>query len=306
MHRLKLLLKLVLILTALIFVLSACGSSANNNTPTLVASSVTNSASQNVTNTSRSSSATPSTNMFFTPSTTKTSASNDWERRWLKNIPCQLPCWEGITPGITKAEEALKLFQNNNLVKEPTLSSPSYLSENYLLWSWSASATKRDYPDGGFAVYKANDPSKTVLVIIPKYEATTFTYKEISAAFGEPSHILVTAEHCVDFPPCPRFYFTLVYLNKGLKVKLFLDSVKLKQPAINDQMIFSGIEIFEPGLDGYAKAYTVNKVAGYQVPFEEGKLLVSWQGFKSFEFYCRNLTETGEVEDCSKLLKINP
>lgn len=301
------------IIVGLFFVLTACGSDFNSNVTkdvtALNAATVTPQASTNrptatlLANTVTAS-AGSSTSFSTPPASTVTTdlTSTDWERRWLKNIPCRLPCWEGITPGITKADEALKVFQNNFLIKEPTLSSISYFGENYLLWKWSA--PKRDYSDGGFAAYKVNDPTKTIVAIIPKYDPVRFSYKEIVTVFGEPSHVLATARPCSDV--CPQYYFNLVYLNQGLKVKLFDNYDRTIKPKIDDQVPYNSIEIFEPGLNGYSKAYTNPKVTGYLVPFEEGKLLVTWQGFKPFEFYCRNLTETGEVEDCTKLLKTAP
>src|SRR5947209_4744604 len=44
---------------------------------------------------------------------TKPAPPPDWQYRWLKGIPCKPPCFEGITPGKTTAEEAVKLLQQN-------------------------------------------------------------------------------------------------------------------------------------------------------------------------------------------------
>ncbi len=59
----------------------------------------------------------PSSTPTLVPATTAPTFS-DWQARWLKGISCRPPCWEGIIPGKTTLEEAVKILEKSPLFNQ--------------------------------------------------------------------------------------------------------------------------------------------------------------------------------------------
>ncbi|MBU0491270.1 MAG: hypothetical protein KKB13_05410 [Chloroflexi bacterium] len=84
----------------------------------------------------------------------------DWPTRWLKGIPCRPPCWEGITPGQTTAEEAVEILSRSPVIARAnatTLPVPNP-EMGLVVWSWVGTEDEQ----GGQALFHAQIPSSPV------------------------------------------------------------------------------------------------------------------------------------------------
>ncbi len=288
-------------------VLAACGSegqrvaefAAATATPALSRTAPTTATAQTSNSKSTISLATfsPTAQTTQAPLSATPAVTNDWQYRWLKGVPCQLPCWEGITPGVTKLDQALQILQKNPLVtglKEiPPMGSKN--TNRVIEWRLSGAGQKGFL---GLIGYNITDPNKIIDGITPDYPHS-FSIKEIIAALGEPSHALANADGCSD--ECPIYSLSLVYLDKGLRLYITIaqNGKQVKPGLLTDQLTTYSINIVVPGIKSFEENYTEN-YGQYKVPYNEAKLLVPWQGFQTFDYYCRNLSYIGEVESCKK------
>jgi hypothetical protein len=56
------------------------------------------------------------TDIFIMPSLVPAPVSNpieNWGMRWMNNEPCQAPCWENLTPGVTTVDESMLLLMDS-------------------------------------------------------------------------------------------------------------------------------------------------------------------------------------------------
>jgi len=212
----------------------------------------------------------------------------DWQYQWLKSIPCKPPCWEGVTPGITTAEEAVSILKQNSLFTEAKINtSISSPNDGEVSWTWSPSLGLHE----GRAEFQTQGSNRIIRNIDPQYKAS-FRLSEVIKAFGEPTHVIAAAYLDTTNVSKNTYGLVFIFLNQGIELGINTNT----KPILNDTMEFSFLRFFEPTIEGYDK---INGSKGL------AKFLVSWQGYKDFEFYCRDPYGTGK-EDCSKILKSTP
>src|SRR5262245_17799626 len=59
-------------------------------------------------------------------------SNTDPTTRWLLGVPCRAPCWEGVTPGKTIAEEAVTIFRQSPILKNVQISAFDDLNLGYI------------------------------------------------------------------------------------------------------------------------------------------------------------------------------
>jgi len=221
--------------------------------------------------------ATRTTSSNVTPSNSSTPLPKlEWETRWLKGIPCSPPCWEGIIPGQTPANEVRKILELNPIITklEQTL--------GYVDWEWGKES------GGGSAVYDKQTQGQFIYSIDLEYPRP-FTLNEITQAYGEPSNISASVVRDPEGTGA-SYNLYIIYLDKGFA--LIEDS--RKEISFNSTLELKKLMFFIPGIDGYLKA-----MPGMRSDVK------TWQGFKGFNFYCRAVGWK-ETEDCSKIPKSAP
>lgn len=220
--------------------------------------------------------------------TPKLSMPQDWQYRWLKGIPCRPPCFEGITPGITMATDAVKILQQDSLVSSARISPPSGGTYNYVVWNWLDTSIGLA-GTGGNLFYDSNSPNQIIYLIWPFF-STKFKLGDIIQAYGEPSHVVAGFE--INPEKASLYYYVyIVYLDQGVIIANPEYSYDI--PIMNNNLIIDDIKFFVPNITGLEKVKPsrLNK-----------NLLVPWQGFKDYRFYCRHANGPQHiVEDCSKV-----
>ncbi len=224
-------------------------------------------------------------NTLSSPTTAKTASplTNGYQYRWLQGIPCSAPCWEGITPGKTSAQDALNLLNHNPLVATAKINEP-YSEKSDITsvgWDWVAGdKSPTDYiVAGGSLDFHSTFTSQIIYQITPYYN-TYYKLSDIIKKYGEPSNIRVdyrVLEHG------PIYNIQVLFISDGISVSNSWD----KKPTINGDLTFNMLSFFEPNIQGFRNIL--------QDATQENQL-TRWKGFNTFNFYCRDLP--GKYDKC--------
>lgn len=197
----------------------------------------------------------------------KAASESDWQYRWLKGVPCQPPCWEGITPGKTNVEEAASLLKQNNFVDPASviIGQPPIVDPSTAELHWTSHDGKDPYNK---AIFDAQSPNHTILYIRPNFNELGFKLGEVIKIYGQPSH--VTANIIGNYPQIQFFWF-----SRGFIVGVSLGQGQ-EVPEIGPDLIVKGPYFFIPGTPEDWIKGTSNSI----------KEFILWQGYKDFKFYC--------------------
>ena len=222
--------------------------------------------------------------------TPTTIPSQEWSTRWLRGIPCSPPCFEGVTPGKTTATEAQKILQPNPLIRgfKVEASSPIIIPEAYIVWFWNQDIIGKKPSnargEGGLIRYNDRDSTNIIKVIEPGL--LPFKLADVIQAYGEPSHVIATFSR-KNHESGYWYSLTFFYFSSGFLVKNNPIEVR---PELKKDMLLEYIEFFPPGIDAYPY---------YSENFFAKTMLVPWQGFKDWKFYCRYIYDTEKhVSNC--------
>ena len=187
-------------------------------------------------------------------------AAQEWQTRWLRGIPCRLPCWEGITPGLSTAEEVTQILSKSSVIK--------HVRPNLAQWLWNNGS------DGGYINYDNyithrldDEPNGRNIVntIVPYYDIS-IKLGDIINSYGPPSHIDVGK---VD----KNVYVVLIaYVPQGV---LFF-TYHPEKPTLDANLVLDNPKFFIPTM------YGLQRVFASKLELKE------WQGFQIFKFYCGN------------------
>jgi hypothetical protein len=194
---------------------------------------------------------------------------NSIQYNWLKGIPCRAPCWENITPGKTTPHEAIEILKNNPEFQVPQY---SYDKPNNTL-----TGTIGDRGQAaviwGFLSFHAEPTPAHIEIIKPVTQP--YKLKDIFSLYGEPSHVI--AVYAFQEGTQPRTYNVyLVYMSQGLILANTFSVI----PTFTPDTTYTEVYFFIPGLEGFS---LVNGQADIRAD-----VMVEWQGFKDFKFYCRS------------------
>jgi hypothetical protein len=182
----------------------------------------------------------------------------DWVNNWLKGIPCKAPCFEGIIPGVTKANDALKILKSYPYTRNiTTLKFPGYFGHN-ITWNWYNS-------DAENSIYY--EPSDDVVYAII-FRTSGTQLGRVTALYGEPDKIATVVQKG-DGPHLGKLiYYVRVIYNQGL---LLIHSSIGNPPTLSGSLEFDTPLFYDPKIE-----------AEYNSDFQ----VSDWQGMKDFYFYC--------------------
>jgi hypothetical protein len=203
--------------------------------------------------------------LLVTGCTTRT-LPQGWEVRWLAGIPCQPPCWEGVTPGETTGTQAVAILQ-----KSPMISRVSFdaYSAHRVSWQWITGQ------DGGSALLAGTAASSRVEGIAPVY-VQPFSLRAVLAAFGEPSHIIAGSSCGVDAGSGVFYHLFLIYWERGLLLKAQPPAEIHARPILSPDMLLDEVVFFAPDEAG------LRSVISLSIAELSSR---KWRGFESFDAY---------------------
>jgi hypothetical protein len=151
----------------------------------------------------------PTITLTIQPSQTLTrTATNTLELPTTEQVrECRLPCWWGITPGVTTWDNALKtLEQLKENFKEINVSGVDNYIQIDLL------------EDGGYVWFRRNDTGVIDGIKLSTSPSKSMEYYELMTEYGEPSDVYLFAyQHFQgDYPPASVI---LYYADKGILAK---------------------------------------------------------------------------------------
>jgi hypothetical protein len=253
----------------LTIVLSACGSNNGRSSQISEPETIVPQNSELSNATSHASALTPT---MVVPVHTPPSIdrAKDWSISWLQGLPCRPPCWEGIIPGQTTADEAVTVLLSNPLVLTATMA-PSPLSpkDGIVTWSWR-------YQAGSSEAYYDLQTSSQKIVAVRVHFPTSLPFADMMQAYGEPSHIMAYASHGPDIGAGLAYELALVYQSDGFVIYTSGSGL----PALDENTRFNQIVFFAPTNQGTADGL---KLIGISL-----KELIPWRGFQDVTFYCQD------------------
>jgi hypothetical protein len=215
--------------------------------------------------------ATLTTRMTATPS----AAARDALARWLTGVPCRPPCWEGITPGQTTADEAVKLLQHNpSIATAEQVILPAVKDYGKVIWTW------REGDTGGSASFHPGQAPLTIYETDVGF-SQPLQLREVIQAYGDPSHVIATAGYNPDHGSGRSRNAVIVYRTQGFALTI--------DPDIRADTLVHVVKFFPATSEGLTNTFP--EVAEYP------DLLVAWQGVQDFAFYCRTPPQSNACPD---------
>ena len=136
-----------------------------------------------------------------------------WLNDFLYNPVCEPPCWENITPGITKDQEVEEALLGSGFISEIEISMPG----EYYAWKF-----KNEEGDGSIWI---SEKTQLVSIISFAFGEKQFSFGSFAAALGEPTYVKVLPS------PSGEYDVSLIYPDRGVIIGLGLlpgrSSVKL-------------------------------------------------------------------------------
>lgn len=224
---------------------------------------------------------TPITPMTVINTSVQSPIGRESRMNFLKGIPCRLPCWENIIPGTTLPSESQKILQQNQWLENIRNVGGPPLYPNYVIEGhWKLEVIDKTDPILSSTVNVFYD-DKTTPVTAVELRTLRFKFKEFITLYGEPDTIL--AKNYYDYHKNINYYSTqFFYFAQGFVVAG--DTVNSLPQKLNTNLELLYITSFEPTIEGYKK-FMKNE--------SNTALMVKWEGFKDWKYYCRYLTTAG-------------
>ena len=217
---------------------------------------------------------TPTLNAQWTPIPTAREGSIAF--RWLKNIPCRAPCFEGLKPSITQLNAVKNLFEISPYsVYKEVQKSQSLQEQTRGLMNW-------EIPDGnGIAqIYYDSNIVQTVTVWLPD----SLNLQDVISSYGMPTGVRTTAFPSSDSGErIPSFNnVMLLYLPYGFVLTTDVGTLN-KFPPIDQNLRIARVDFFKA--DEQHLALLLQRLN-----LDTPKIFTPWKGFNSFAFYCADIT----------------
>jgi hypothetical protein len=194
------------------------------------------------------------------------------EPDWLHGHPCPIPCFAGITPGVTTVPEALQLLGTNpQFTAVRVYSDTTKRRIGAIEWDWQESY-------GGEAFF-----TPTVDIITSTTpRITPIRLDTLIAAYGAPSDVLALEILVPQQPELEvlRYDLRLVYRHHGLVILV-------KPPPFTSR---NEPVIIGPDTILFNPLFFPATPAGLAQHLREPELhnLVPWAGYQPLALYCRN------------------
>jgi len=187
--------------------------------------------------------------------------------RWLSGTPCRPPCWEGITPGKTDAQEAFDILSANPLFTQVEMA--RFPGIGYI--SFNLHFVPFDEGEVLFRPYRAEETVYKVRL----WGLFEQNLGELIRAFGKPSHVeefLFPSEQ--GGTTNDHWGVIVIWVSQGLA--LSTDGM-IPPPDVGADLPLSGAIYYPPDLEGYLAATDSTEFRLY--------FLKPWHGYDSFEAY---------------------
>ena len=162
-------------------------------------------------------------------------ATNSDQLPWLDNSGCALPCWHGITPGVTSFPEALTILQSMPEVEQSSISGRS---EEASTWLWFV------YRTSDHQVYAEFDGQISAHILsiwfypVRGGNVLSIRLAELDARFGPPQIISAVSAN--------NSLLHLIYRQPGIEAVIFIPGGMAGRPGCNRLQMSAGLYLGNP------------------------------------------------------------
>jgi hypothetical protein len=190
-----------------------------------------------------------------------------WQNRWLRGEPCSPPCWENIIPRKTTFKEAM-----DELGKIPFINSSSIrgsVMEGMIYWEWMNG-------EQGGEIFLGTGPSGDMVQFVRPFIFAPIRLQTVIEKFGEPSDVEAVALGIREGQNSYIYIYTLrlIYRSYGI-IFGYLGNPRVK-PTLSEETIIKSKNFYFPNDDQFLQSRI------------SPNLMSPWQGFKSFDEYCKD------------------
>ena len=197
---------------------------------------------------------------------------HSWVTKWVQNPTCQPPCWENITPGVTKISDAPDLLQKIPEVTE--MRGPDKRSSGGQCVDWYMEGCGKRTVGSACTIDEKNDLiSYSYLRFYLCHPGAEITLEEVILAFGPPTYVLP------DIGGTGGCGANIIFLDKGMRVNAS-GAPGGKTMKIAPNWIVSEVELFPTGSD----FETTVKTLRWDHLFSKDQV-TQWAGYTSYPCY---------------------
>jgi hypothetical protein len=206
-------------------------------------------------------------------STPKPKPAEDWVTRWLKNVVCRAPCWEGINPGQTTAEEAVEILSQSPIADNVSVEESS--RSGIVQWRWAGENITDQLS------YDANDPLHLIRFISLPTSGRVLHLKDVIDVYGEPTSVYAN-DICGPDIGSGRFYsLGFIYMHDGLKIET--KNQPDHKPDLSPDLIIASVNFYDPNDPNYDLTSSLRAQP--------------WQGYLDFYHYSGTTEESGKCPE---------
>jgi hypothetical protein len=187
-----------------------------------------------------------------------------YDNELLQSSKCKPPCWNGIIPGLTSAEEATSILMEVPAVITSTVRrySPYYGPyPNGIGWSMKNAK--------GGAVELSNDISRIIEL------NGKFTLRGIIDLYGEPDQVVLAPHY---YPYLINWYTLIIYQQKGIIAISILEDNNHNEVYIKQSTDVETIVFLDPtDIVRYIGRYVDSYLSGKYISIEQ--IMQPWNGY---------------------------
>lgn len=205
--------------------------------------------------------------------TPKPLPTEDWVARWLNNVVCRAPCWEGIIPGQTTAEEAVEILSQSPIADNVSVDENS--RGGTVHWQWAGETIT------GQVSYDANDSLHLIHFISLSPSGRVLHLRDVIGVYGEPTSVYAY-DSCGPDIGSGRFYLLgFIYMNDGLKIDTKIQPDH--KPDLSPDLIIASVNFYDPDDPNYDLTSSLR--------------VQPWQGYLDFYQYSGTTEESGKCPE---------
>lgn len=198
-----------------------------------------------------------------------------WSLRWLQGMPCRAPCFEGVTPGESTAQDALRIWGRSKVMRNVRLRPDiGGAKVRDVAWTWPSGE------DGGSGEFRVEGDQQ--IQQIDFWLRGVVQLGDVIASYGDPTHIATYAACYPDRQGASYVLFVVFKRNSfalSSERKFGPESTWLM---LDNDTTFDYVRFYAAGAD-----VRVPQVYGYG---GEPNVLVPWRGPQPLGAYLRDYT----------------
>lgn len=235
---------------------------------------------------------------FVPPPTVTATPDLNWQTDWLHGIPCTLPCFIGITPGTTTVAEALTLLEQNPSINPASIRVHHLAPQDSSIetrWNTGQAGPSLSYTFGVTSTQMIDGintgiPSIHQQEVLDSHsnDVPPIILQDLLTAFGEPTNIVASESTSIQESESHQlivsYSIIFVYRSYGMIVDVLLDDWHTK-PELTPRFQITA-PLIVPADDAAIETF----LAKWGI---DSAIILPWQGWQDFDFYCRN-KDTGD------------